>query len=42
MSRIIVKYNNKKITSFTCPTDKLDEGLAFLSKRYSNCVLTIC
>ena len=42
MCRIVVKYNNKKITSFTCPAERLEEGLLYLTKKYSNCVLTVC
>lgn len=42
MCRIVVKYNNKKITSFQCPAERLEEGLSYLTKKYSNCVLTVC
>ena len=42
MCRILVTYNGKKITSFKCPADKIEEGLAYLRMKYYNCLLTIC
>ena len=42
MCRIVVSYNNRKVTSFKCPADRLEEELAYLRVKYSNCLLTIC
>ena len=42
MCRLVVKYNGKKVTSFQCPTERLEEGLAFLRNKYSQCSITIC
>ena len=38
MCRIVVTYNNRKVTSFKCPAERLE----ILKRKYSNCVLTIC
>ena len=42
MSRIIVKYNNRTVTSYKCPTTKVEEGLVWLNKRYPNCAFVVC
>ena len=41
MCRIVVKYNNRKITSFQCPTDKVEEGLKYLGTKYPTCTFSI-
>ena len=41
MCRIVIKYNNKKVASYKCPTDRLSEGLKYLRYKYPNCVLSI-
>jgi hypothetical protein len=42
MCRIVVTYNNRKVTSFKCPAERLAEGLEILGRKYPNYVLTIC
>ena len=41
MCRIVVKYRNKRVTSFQCPTEKVNEGLQYLGKRYPQCTFSV-
>jgi len=41
MCRIVVKYRNKRVTSFQCPTEKVNEGLQYLGKRYPECTFSV-
>ena len=41
MNRIVVKYRNKRVTSFQCPSDKINEELQYLGTRYPECTFTV-
>ena len=41
MCRIVVKYNNKKVTSFQCTTERVNEGLQYLGTKYPTCTFSV-
>ena len=41
MIRLAVKYNGRTIKTFKCEGSKLNEGIAYLVKKYPQCTVAI-
>ena len=41
MITLVVLYNGKKIKSYSCKADKINEGIEWLSRQYPQCTIAI-